>query len=100
METISLNDLDSAKIKIKLLDIINKIIEKNQWTQSVAAEKLGVDQPKISQIKNNKIDGFSLARLLGFLTKLNHEIIITVTQNQDARSKGEKVKREDAVQEG
>lgn len=100
MEIISLNDLDSATIKLKLLSIINKIIEKNQWTQSVAAEKLGVDQPKISQIKNNKIDGFSLERLLAFLKKLNHKITITVIQNQDARSKEEKVKREDVVQEG
>lgn len=100
MEIISLNELNSAEIKIKLLNIINKIIEKNQWTQSVAAEKLGVDQPKISQIKNDKMDGFSLSRLLGFLMKLDHDITITVTQNQDARSKGEKIKREDAVQEG
>lgn len=67
MEIISLNNLDSAGIKTKLLYIINKIIEKNAWTQAFAAEKLGIDQPKVSQIKNGKIDGFSLERLLGFL---------------------------------
>lgn len=69
MEIISLNNLDSAGIKTKLLYIINKIIEKNAWTQAFAAEKLGIDQPKVSQIKNGKIDGFSLERLLGFLKK-------------------------------
>ena len=46
MEIISLNNLDSAGIKTKLLYIINKIIEKNAWTQAFAAEKLGIDQPK------------------------------------------------------
>lgn len=66
MEIISLNNLDSAGIKTKLLYIINKIIEKNAWTQAFAAEKLGIDQPKVSQIKNGKIDGFSLERLLDF----------------------------------
>lgn len=71
MEIISLNNLDSAGIKTKLLYIINKIIEKNAWTQAFAAEKLGIDQPKVSQIKNGKIDGFSLERLLGFLKKLD-----------------------------
>lgn len=70
MEIISLNNLDSAGIKTKLLYIINKIIEKNAWTQAFAAEKLGIDQPKVSQIKNGKIDGFSLERLLGFLKNL------------------------------
>lgn len=70
MEVISLNNLDSAEVKTKLLYIINKIIEKNAWTQAFAAEKLGIDQPKVSQIKNGKIDGFSLERLLGFLKSL------------------------------
>ncbi|MDR2831542.1 MAG: helix-turn-helix domain-containing protein [Rickettsiales bacterium] len=82
MEIISLNNLDSAEIKIKLLHAINKIIEKNTWTQAYAAEKLGIDQPKVSQIKNGKIDGFSLERLLGFLKKLDHEITITMTESK------------------
>ncbi|WP_320157079.1 helix-turn-helix domain-containing protein [Wolbachia endosymbiont (group A) of Tiphia femorata] len=81
MEIISLNNLDSAGIKTKLLHIINKIIEKNAWTQAFAAEKLGIDQPKVSQIKNGKIDGFSLERLLGFLKKLDHGIAITMTES-------------------
>lgn len=94
MEIISLNNLDSAAIKTKLLYIINKIIEKNAWTQAFAAEKLGIDQPKVSQIKNGKIDGFSLERLLGFLKKLDHEITITMTESQEIKSEAEKVKRE------
>lgn len=86
MEIILLNNLDSAAIKTKLLYIINKIIEKNAWTQAFAAEKLGIDQPKVSQIKNGKIDGFSLERLLGFLKKLDHEITITMTESQEIKS--------------
>ncbi|WP_265044589.1 helix-turn-helix domain-containing protein [Wolbachia endosymbiont (group A) of Epirrhoe alternata] len=94
MEIISLNNLDSAGIKTKLLYIINKIVEKNAWTQAFAAEKLGIDQPKVSQIKNGKIDGFSLERLLGFLKKLDHEITITMTKSQEIKSEAEKVKHE------
>lgn len=86
MEIISLNSLDSAGIKTKLLYITNKIIEKNAWTQAFAAEKLGIDQPKVSQIKNGKIDGFSLERLLGFLKKLDHEITIMMTESQEIKS--------------
>ncbi len=59
MEIISLNNNScSVEIKKKLLSIITKVIEKNTWTQAHAAERLGVDQPKISQIKNGKTDGF------------------------------------------
>lgn len=94
MEIISLNNLDSAGVKTKLLHIINKVIEKNAWTQSYAAEKLGIDQPKVSQIKNGKIDGFSLERLLGFLKKFDHEITITMTESQKIKSEAEKVKHE------
>lgn len=91
METISLNNLDSEAIK-KLLGIISKIIGKNTWTQACAAEKLGIDQPKVSQIKSGKTSGFSLERLLGFLKKLDHEITITITENQSVKAKEEKVK--------
>ncbi|WP_375603918.1 helix-turn-helix transcriptional regulator [Wolbachia endosymbiont of Anurida maritima] len=94
MEIISLNNLDSAGVKTKLLHIINKVIEKNAWTQAYAAEKLGIDQPKVSQIKNGKIDGFSLERLLGFLKKFDHEITITMTESQKIKSEAEKVKHE------
>lgn len=94
MEVISLNNLDSAGVKTKLLHIINEVIEKNAWTQAYAAEKLGIDQPKVSQIKNGKIDGFSLERLLGFLKKLDHEITITMTESQEIKSEAEKVKHE------
>ncbi|NUY39440.1 XRE family transcriptional regulator [Wolbachia endosymbiont of Litomosoides brasiliensis] len=95
MEIISLNNNScSVEIKKKLLGIITKVIEKNTWTQAHAAERLGVDQPKISQIKNGKTDGFSLERLLGFLRKFDHEITITITESQAAKTEAEEVKHE------
>ncbi|VVC35078.1 Cro/C1-type helix-turn-helix domain,Lambda repressor-like, DNA-binding domain [Cinara cedri] len=94
MEIISLNSLGSIEIKKKLLDIIRKVIEKNTWTQSHAAERLGIDQPKVSQIKNGKIDGFSLERLLVFLKKLNHKITITIAEGQASESEEKKFKQE------
>ncbi|APR98474.1 helix-turn-helix domain-containing protein [Wolbachia endosymbiont of Folsomia candida] len=92
MEIISLNSLDSTEIKRRLIDIINSFIEKYNWTQSHAAEILGIDQPKVSQIKNGKIDGFSLERLLSFLKKLDHEIIITMKESESAKFEAEKFK--------
>ncbi len=83
MEVISLNSLNSSEIKRKLLDIMRSTIEKNVWTQAYAAEKLGIDQPKVSQIKNGKIEGFSLERLLIFLKKLDYNITITIEEHSN-----------------
>ncbi|WP_253300022.1 helix-turn-helix domain-containing protein [Wolbachia endosymbiont of Chironomus riparius] len=98
METISLNKLGSMEIKKKLINIIKSIIEKNSWTQSYAAEILGIDQPKVSQIKNDKINGFSLERLLVFLKKLNYTVIIKVAKNEEVKPELEKVKYEIELQ--
>lgn len=57
---------------------------------------MDIDQPKVSQIKNGKIDGFSLERLLAFLKKLDHEITITMTPNQVVQPE---VEHEDESQE-
>jgi predicted XRE-type DNA-binding protein len=95
MEIISLNNKSCyVEIKKRLLSIISEFIKTKCWTQARAAEELGVDQPKISQIKNGKTDGFSLERLLGFLKKLNHEITIMITENQAVKPEEEKVKHE------
>jgi predicted XRE-type DNA-binding protein len=39
---------------------INKIIEQMGWTQKKAATVLGIDQPKISALKNGRLGGFFL----------------------------------------
>ncbi|MGL9682281.1 MAG: helix-turn-helix domain-containing protein [Wolbachia sp.] len=88
------NGLCFVEIKKELLSIISKFIEKKGWTQAQAAEILGVDQPKISQIKNGKTDGFSLERLLGFLKKLDFEITIIITENQAVKFEEERTKHE------
>ncbi|MDG7056112.1 MAG: helix-turn-helix domain-containing protein [Wolbachia endosymbiont of Meromenopon meropis] len=75
-----------VEIKRKLLRIISEFITTKCWTQARAAEELGIDQPKISQIKNGKTDGFSLERLLAFLKKLGFGITIVMTKIKQNRN--------------
>jgi len=49
---------------------INDILDRRTRTQSVAADLLGMPQPKISAIRNYKIRGISLERLMQALTAL------------------------------
>jgi predicted XRE-type DNA-binding protein len=57
-------------LKTDLMIMIRDIIEQQRWTQTEAAERLGVSQPRVSDIKNGKIDKFTLDMLFSILDSL------------------------------
>ena len=71
--------------KAKLTTIINKIIEERRLTQSQAAKILGINQPKISALKNGRLKGFSIERLFSFLEALDQHIEITITHKSKVK---------------
>jgi predicted XRE-type DNA-binding protein len=50
-----------------LMIAIEQRIQEEGWTQTVAAGKLGVSQPRVSDLVNGKIDKFSLDALVNML---------------------------------
>ncbi len=64
--------------KAELARAIGKAIGARNLTQREAAELLGVDQPKVSQVLNGRLNGFSTERLLRFLTRLGRDVEIRV----------------------
>lgn len=73
--------------KAKLASIINDIIEERGLTQKEAGEILGVNQPKISALKNGRLKGFSIERLFSFLEALDQRIEITIKHKSKAKTK-------------
>ena len=59
--------------KSRLASMIYDIIEKRRLTQVEAARILGIDQPKVSSLKNGRLGGFSYERLFSFLRKLDRD---------------------------
>lgn len=57
-------------LKTDLMIMIRDTIEQQGWTQTEAAEHLQVSQPRISDIKNGKIDKFTLDMLFSMLDQL------------------------------
>jgi predicted XRE-type DNA-binding protein len=55
-------------------------------TQIQAAAILGIDQPKISALKQGKLSGFSIERLMRFLVLLGRDVEITVKTRPRSRS--------------
>ena len=69
---------DEELAKSDLAIQISKIIQQKGWTQKKAAGVLGIDQPKVSALKNGRLGGFSIERLLSFLRALDRDIDIVI----------------------
>ena len=57
-------------LRANMMIAIRDLVEIKGWTQKEAAKNLNVTQPRISNLKNGKIDKFSVDTLMGMLTKL------------------------------
>ncbi len=79
-------DADERQTKLRLALAINDVITRQRLTQATAAEKLGVNQPKISSLTNYKLDGFSVERLMTFLTALDQDIEIVIKKKPRSRA--------------
>lgn len=58
-------------LKADVCIFISRFIKDKGWTQERAAEVLGTSQPRISDIKQLKIDNFTLDALFEYLDALN-----------------------------
>ena len=83
---LNLPKADDLLAKAELAAKIIAEIERRRLTQAQAAAILGIDQPKISALKQGKLSGFSIERLIRFLLLLGHDIEITVKGTARSRS--------------
>jgi len=77
--------------KAKLTMQICSLIEEAGLTQAQAAKRLGIDQPKISQLTRGIIRGFSIERLIRYLNILDLDVTITTQRPKKGRKPGLRV---------
>ncbi len=65
-------------LKAELVYRISTILAERELTQVQAAEVLGIGQPKVSALLRGRLEGFSVERLLRFLTALGCDVEIAV----------------------
>jgi predicted XRE-type DNA-binding protein len=82
---LNLPKADDLLVKAELVAKIMQETERRRLTQSQAAALLGIDQPKISALKQGRLSGFSIERLLRFLLLLGRDIEITVKEKPKSR---------------
>jgi predicted XRE-type DNA-binding protein len=75
---LGLPDAEELKTKVQLALAIKREITARGWSQAQAAEVLSINQPKVSALLRYRVDGFSVERLMNFLTALGHDVEIVI----------------------
>jgi predicted XRE-type DNA-binding protein len=75
-EDLLLPDSPGLMAKAQLTRQIANVIQRKGLTQGQAAQRLGVDQPKISALLRGRFEGFSYERLFRFLNALDQDVTI------------------------
>jgi predicted XRE-type DNA-binding protein len=69
---------EEKQTKVRLALAINQIIEDQHLSQGTAARRLKINQPKISALSHYRLEGFSVERLMNFLTALDRDVDIVI----------------------
>lgn len=77
-------ELAKAKLAAAIISRIGALA----LTQSQAATRMGIHQPRVSQIKCGRLGEFSIGTLLELALKLGIDLDINVHSEQDPRSAG------------
>jgi predicted XRE-type DNA-binding protein len=82
-------DAEERPTKLRLVFAINGVVARRRLTEAAATEKLGTNQPKVSALANYKLDGFSVERLMTFLTALDQDVEIVSRKEPRSRAAGQ-----------
>ena len=75
---LGLPNAEELGTKVRLAASLNTILARRKMTQAQAARVLGINQPKVSALKGYKLEGFSVERLMHFVTALEHDVVIEI----------------------
>ncbi|MEA2823442.1 MAG: hypothetical protein QOJ86_5446 [Bradyrhizobium sp.] len=79
-------DAEERQIKLRLAFALNAILDARRLMQSAAAARLGLNQPKISALRNYKLDGFSVERQMTLLNALDRDVEIVLRAKPRSRA--------------
>jgi predicted XRE-type DNA-binding protein len=82
-------DAAERQIKTRLALAVNELLKERKLKQREIATVLGVPQPKVSALKNYRLDQFSVERLMEFLTALNQDVEIMIRPHDNTSQPGQ-----------
>jgi len=82
-------DAAQRQTKTRLALAVNDLVKSLKLKQRETAALLGVPQPKVSALKNYRLDQFSVEKLMAFLTALNQDVEIMIRPHARASEAGQ-----------
>lgn len=79
--SLKVEEAENLKLRAMLMVELEKHIREKGLTQKKAAERLGVTQPRISDLMRGKIDLFSVDTLITMLTHAGLKVDVKVTRS-------------------
>lgn len=81
-------DAEERQTRLRLAQAINAVIKRRRLAQAAAGARMGINQPKVSALANYRLDGFSVERLMAFLTALDQDVEIVIRNKPRSRVTG------------
>lgn len=81
-------DAAERQTKTRLALAVNDLLKSRKLKQRETAELLSIPQPKVSALKNYRLDQFSVEKLMEFLTALNQDVEIMIRPHHNAHEAG------------
>src|SRR5215471_2489071 len=70
---------------LRLAYALNQELDDRKLSQTEVAKVLGVTQPKVSALRNYKLAGFSVERLMNMLTAVDQDVDIVIRRKPRSR---------------
>jgi predicted XRE-type DNA-binding protein len=77
-------DAAERQAKLRLAYALNQVLENRGLTQADSAALLRLGQPKVSALRNYKLAGFSVERLMTFLNAAGQDVEIVIKNKPGA----------------
>jgi predicted XRE-type DNA-binding protein len=78
-------DAAERQAKLRLAYALNQELDDRKLSQTEVAKVLGVTQPKVSALRNYKLAGFSVERLMNMLTAVDQDVDIVIRRKPRSR---------------
>lgn len=75
---LGLPDADDLVVKSQLIRFVAEEIRRRDLNQTEAGKVLGLDQPNVSALMNEKLSRFSIQRLMEFVGRLGFQVSIHI----------------------
>ena len=81
-------DAAERQTKTCLALAVNELLKSRKLKQREIATLLNIPQPKVSALKNYRLDQFSVERLMEFLTALDQDVEIIIRPRSNTQEAG------------